>query len=64
LTDDGRACGADDDVGVLLRQIFKQLRFQMIDDNYSNTMQPKDSRGERIAGDKAIFHQLTKTGLK
>src|SRR5271167_1762253 len=27
------ACGADDDVGVLLRQIFKQLRFQMIDDN-------------------------------
>jgi len=33
LTDDGRACGADDDVGVLLRQIFKQLRFQMIDDN-------------------------------
>jgi len=28
------ASGADDVVGVLLRQIFKQLRFQMIDDNY------------------------------
>jgi hypothetical protein len=25
------ACGADDDVGVLLRQMFKKLRFQMID---------------------------------
>ena len=27
------ACGADDDVGVLLRQKFKKQRFQMIDDN-------------------------------
>ena len=26
------ACGADDDVGVLLRQKFKKQRFQMIDD--------------------------------
>jgi hypothetical protein len=25
------ACGADDDVGLLLRQMFKKLRFQMID---------------------------------
>ena len=29
------ASGADDVVGVLLRQIFKQLRFQMIDDKIS-----------------------------
>ena len=27
------ACGADDDVAVLLRQMFKKLRFQMIDHN-------------------------------
>ena len=27
------ACGADDDVGVLLRQKFKKQRFQMIDDS-------------------------------
>jgi hypothetical protein len=28
------ACGADDDVGVLLRQKFKKQRFQMIDDKH------------------------------
>ena len=28
------ACGADDDVGVLLRQKFKKQRFQMIDDRF------------------------------
>jgi hypothetical protein len=31
------ACGADDDVGVLLRQKFKKQRFQMIDDRNSVT---------------------------
>jgi hypothetical protein len=30
------ACGADDDVGVLLRQKFKKQRFQMIDDIHDN----------------------------
>ena len=29
------ACGADDDVGVLLRQKFKKQRLQMIDDIYT-----------------------------
>jgi hypothetical protein len=31
------ACGADDDVGVLLRQKFKKQRFQMIDDTLPST---------------------------
>ena len=32
------ACGADDDVGALLRRKFRKLRFQMIDDTYAGKM--------------------------
>ena len=30
------ACGADDDDGYSFRQMFKELRFQMIDDTQAN----------------------------
>ena len=39
------ACGADDDVGVLLRQKFKKQRFQMIDD----TLHPNNGDEARYA---------------
>jgi hypothetical protein len=37
------ACGADDDVGVLLRQKFKKQRFQMIDDIWRTTTSRNES---------------------
>jgi hypothetical protein len=37
-----RACGADDVEGVLLRQMFRKRRFQMIDDTSGTPMSQKN----------------------
>jgi hypothetical protein len=42
------ACGADDDVGVILRQMFQKLRFQMIDHTQALTADPELPRQNRL----------------